>query len=559
MLAAFEHPNILRLYAAGESLEGPWLLTELLTGYSLERLPRGEDPVGPILEVASALEELHTRGIIHRDVKPANIFQTEEGRTVLLDLGLARPVDQSSLTASGFLVGSPAFVAPECLGGAEIATASDWFALGVSLYCLLEGGRVPFLVPEMQEAASGEKLPAVRFRKMVSRWPVARLVRALLAQDPQNRPSSRKEMEDLLRQEAPPSSLRSFGESPPPSKKVWATSPTWMLGGALLGLLLGGLYSFSNQAPPSVSLPTREISPQAVGVRKTLWVPPLPSRELLQRAEQLAVFELLPAERRLGDEGFLVRVLPALEDPVISQRWRGYLRALAGWLDVVLEGAKSPEEVDHRLLSPVLLPHYRRLFLTLPEGFLGASNEAVARALDFSFGGQTKELRAAMEGVFANRKHFLQVAREASNQVEDWFLGRSSWIFQSSSMQLVQVTWIRVPASGQGKDGMSVLFDRLLPLAPTSPVGDHILRRSYLQLSNIWFRRSTPCQDQVHIFKKVLQVASARQIPPSEEAILRTSLGRTMFNLETSCPEDLVQQGKHALAQFSASASSLSR
>ncbi len=142
------HPGIVALHAAG--VEGPlaWLAMELVAGCNLERYtdPRRLLPEPLVLRVgeriALALDHAHRQGVVHRDVKPANVLVDWPGdRVKLADFGLAR-ADDGGQTGTGIVPGSPVYMAPEQLAGAAATARSDLYALGVMLYQLLTG-RLP--------------------------------------------------------------------------------------------------------------------------------------------------------------------------------------------------------------------------------------------------------------------------------------------------------------------------------------------------------------------------------------------------------------------------------
>ena len=147
--AALEHPNIAPVYDAGETEEGDaYLAMPLYEGRTLkERL--AERPLPPeealriALALADSLEYAHSQGIIHRDLKPSNVMVTNSGQVKLIDFGLATHSGSSLLTATGDVMGTPAYMAPEQVRGEASDTRTDIWALGVVLYEMLVGHR-PF-------------------------------------------------------------------------------------------------------------------------------------------------------------------------------------------------------------------------------------------------------------------------------------------------------------------------------------------------------------------------------------------------------------------------------
>lgn len=161
--AAVQHENVVSVYDVGEFRDRPYLVMPLLEGETLTlRLKR--EPVLPFPEgvrigraVAAGLDALHTRGLTHRDVKPANIWLGTDGSVKLLDLGLARIgehlPDSEPLSDAGQVVGTPAYMAPEQADGREVSARSDLFSLGVVLYQTTTGIS-PFSGPSLLAALS---------------------------------------------------------------------------------------------------------------------------------------------------------------------------------------------------------------------------------------------------------------------------------------------------------------------------------------------------------------------------------------------------------------------
>lgn len=152
------HSNILAIYDAGVHEGSPYLVSELLTGETLrQRLAHGRLGAQKAIEiaqqVASGLAAAHTRGIVHRDIKPDNLFLTRDGVTKILDFGLAKLVEQESdqdreatrtlATQPGAVVGTISYMAPEQIEGGPIDARADIFSLGCVLYEMLSGNR-PF-------------------------------------------------------------------------------------------------------------------------------------------------------------------------------------------------------------------------------------------------------------------------------------------------------------------------------------------------------------------------------------------------------------------------------
>jgi Tol biopolymer transport system component len=168
---ALNHPNILAVFDVGSEGGVPYIVSELLEGESLRhRLDRGPLPYRKALEVcaqiASALAAAHEKGVCHRDVKPANVFLTADGRAKLLDFGLAKlekapgPAGPDDSTASpvsrpGVARGTAGYMAPEQVRGEDVDHRADIFALGAVLYELLTGRRA------FQRATPVETMSAV--------------------------------------------------------------------------------------------------------------------------------------------------------------------------------------------------------------------------------------------------------------------------------------------------------------------------------------------------------------------------------------------------------------
>jgi eukaryotic-like serine/threonine-protein kinase len=146
--ARLDHPNIARVLDLGEHDGRPYLVMELLEGESLAGRIDRAGPTAPgeaarvVAAVADALQAAHRAGVVHRDVKPGNVFLTAEGEVKVLDFGIASAAGEADLT-TGDLLGTAAYLAPERALGRPATPAADIYSLGVVLYELLAGRR-PF-------------------------------------------------------------------------------------------------------------------------------------------------------------------------------------------------------------------------------------------------------------------------------------------------------------------------------------------------------------------------------------------------------------------------------
>lgn len=203
LAAAISHPSLCTIHEVGEQGDELWLPMELLEGESLEAriatapMAPGE-AVDRMVEVLAGLSALHDRGVVHRDLKPTNIFLTPHGAK-LLDFGLATPTgsgarEATRITRAGMLVGTPLYMAPELWRGEEATPASDLFACGAVLYEAVSG-RVPFVgasVFEVCEAVVRGAPPALDGAPEIGA--LDRLIQRALARAPESRFSSAREM-----------------------------------------------------------------------------------------------------------------------------------------------------------------------------------------------------------------------------------------------------------------------------------------------------------------------------------------------------------------------------
>lgn len=199
--ARITHRNVVTVYDVVTEDGRPWIVMELVRGLSLSEALDAEGPMPPQraarigAEVLAALRAAHEAGVLHRDVKPANVLLANDGRVVLTDFGIAVVEGSSNLTMTGELVGSPEFLAPERALGRTAGPASDLWSLGVLLYAAVEGNS-----PFRQDTPLGtlravvdEELPPPR-----RAGALAPVIEGLLRKEPGERLSA-PEAAELLR------------------------------------------------------------------------------------------------------------------------------------------------------------------------------------------------------------------------------------------------------------------------------------------------------------------------------------------------------------------------
>lgn len=208
-LAGFSHPGAVLVFDAGEDDGELFLVMELVEGDTLaHRLARaGPLPVAESVRIASkilgVLAAAHSAGIVHRDVKPANILLGNAGMVKLADFGIAKRFDdiEESVTSTGFVVGTPRYLAPEQAMGESVTPATDVYAMGVLLYEML-AGRPPFVgdsAVAIAVAQQASAAPDIRTVRPDVPNTVAAAIAGALALDPAQRPASAAQLEVALR------------------------------------------------------------------------------------------------------------------------------------------------------------------------------------------------------------------------------------------------------------------------------------------------------------------------------------------------------------------------
>lgn len=210
--ARLQHSHAITVFAVLEEEDRPWLIMEYLPSKSfavqIEDEPVSvDDAIRVGAQISSALAGAHRVGIVHRDVKPANILVSDDGTAKITDFGISRAIGDVKLTATGEIAGTPAYLAPEIARGEDADFASDVFSLGATLYAAVEGttpyGTADNPIALLYKASSGEIEPPVKAERLTP------LLLRMLASEPAERPSM-DEVEQELRALVPEAEL---GES----------------------------------------------------------------------------------------------------------------------------------------------------------------------------------------------------------------------------------------------------------------------------------------------------------------------------------------------------------
>lgn len=275
-LARLSHPHVVTIYHVIDEGEDsfPWLVMELIPGRSLaELLDEGtllapEEAARIGRQVLAALRTAHTAGIRHRDVKPANVMLRPDREAVLTDFGIAAlqrtgsvdPAARSTLTATGELIGTPEYLAPERIRGADDDPASDLWSLGMMLYVCVEGHnplRRPTPLATVAAVLDGEVPPPVRAGVL------APMLTELLVSDPAARPSAER-LDAILaaaaegsagptarlpEAEQPTQTARTPAAVPgplPPSAAPSRRKRSWLIAGAMIvATALGAITAYN--------------------------------------------------------------------------------------------------------------------------------------------------------------------------------------------------------------------------------------------------------------------------------------------------------------------------
>jgi eukaryotic-like serine/threonine-protein kinase len=285
------HPNVVQVYDAGETEGSPYIVMEYVPGDTIAQ--RGklsyQDAVPLALQACAGLQHAHAAGLVHRDVKPANLLVREDGVLKIADFGIARAAELTRLTQHGTILGTAAYLSPEQAAGEEVTTATDIYSLGAVVYELLTG-RAPYEFESLAELAAQQKggvITPLRDLESSVPEPVEAAVMHALAREPRFRPASAADFADELAaaSEVPAEKLLATAITEPVHSRTYRSVPgssawLWIVGAAavatvavILGLLsLGGGGSSTKPKPVQIQAPARGATPAAEARNLSAWL-----------------------------------------------------------------------------------------------------------------------------------------------------------------------------------------------------------------------------------------------------------------------------------------------
>jgi uncharacterized protein (TIGR03067 family) len=355
--AAVLHPNVIPIHSVASNASLPYLVMSYIRGGSLQkRLDKdGRLPVVEVLrigsQIAAGLAAAHNQGLVHRDIKPENIL-LEEGveRVTITDFGLARAVDDNTVTQQGTIAGTPQYMSPEQARGEQVDQQSDLFSLGSVLYALCTG-RPPYRSDTswgvMRKIMDDVPTPVQELNAEVPRW-LSAIIEKLMSKDKSDRFASASELHELLeaclshvqQPDAIPLPVIPGGSRTASTRPFLKTAKGFLMTMTLVpatalavtvALQLGGFLSPARQAQHETSvaiensadLPISEINPDI-------------AERLIGRTEHLAFTKLTTLDQRSA--AILAKHPANLSFPALQDISPEVVRALAAketlWLNL---------------------------------------------------------------------------------------------------------------------------------------------------------------------------------------------------------------------------------
>lgn len=293
---ALQSPHVVRIVDVGQEGVTHFLVMEYVAGITVHQLvqERGALSVSQALDIAAqvaeALDAAQRHGIVHRDIKPQNIMITADGIVKVMDFGIARSSDMSTMTQTGLFMGSPHYASPEQAQGQRLDIRSDIYALGITLYQMLTG-IVPFNADTpwaiMQQHVTREPVP-IRQLRMDIPPEVEAIVARALAKNSAERYQTPAEMVNAIRTVQSPSTAMTqelativtmhppVASTVPPAPAAQRERPRWFVGavaGAIVVVLaLVALFVLLQREP---ALREAQVTQAAIPVTSTTAIPPV--------------------------------------------------------------------------------------------------------------------------------------------------------------------------------------------------------------------------------------------------------------------------------------------
>lgn len=412
-LARLAHPHVVTVHDIGNAGEHYYMAMEYLPNGTLrERIAAGLSPeqgLQYIRQIASALGYAHSQGLIHRDVKPANILFRADGTAVLSDFGIAKSLDDSTqFTQVGFAVGTPNYMSPEQARGLDIDGRADLYALGVVLYEILVG-ELPYMGTDALSTALAhltQPLPELPLQH--SRYQT--LLQRLLAKNPDERFSNAGELLAALdAQPTPDSDATVIRPALTPQATLSAPSTSE----------LGDLQPVSIDIPRSAPAPAPTVAPAPTAMAGSVAGQPSTAGSKSPRMALLAV--AIAAALGLGGGAYwwLAQPSPVVASDTPPQRNE---QPVADTQQV----ADTGEAGDHPLLMPGKKTLYQRILAKPGAQLLNAPGAASGEALP-AFSVLYVYAKRSQDG-----QTWLQVGAASDGRVQGWIAAEQATDWKQS-------------------------------------------------------------------------------------------------------------------------------
>jgi serine/threonine-protein kinase len=291
LASRLSHPNVVQVYDAGEAEGSPYIVMEYVPGHTIGeggKRPHAE-AVPLALQACAGLQHAHDAGLVHRDVKPANLLVRADAVLKIADFGIARAGELTRLTQHGTVLGTAAYLSPEQAAGEEVTTATDIYSLGAVVYELLTG-QPPYEFDSLAELAAHQAKGVIApLRDLEPSVPVAveAAVMHALAREPGFRPRSAADFAHELAaaSEPPVDALRTTAVTEPLRARTYQSVPGssawfWIVGAAAVAIVavILGLFSLGESGsetklqPVQIKPPDRGATPGTEARNLSAWL-----------------------------------------------------------------------------------------------------------------------------------------------------------------------------------------------------------------------------------------------------------------------------------------------